>query len=244
MKLISWLSKMNHIDELMLDLLNSQNDSILEILQKKNTELKKMAFRNYHHVLLKKWFIGLVVVVVSFSFGLILGSFISGKTVSLDTSSIDNLTKTIITPSMTMNGLFVTFIPVISFFFLSEIKEMEKESKTDSEKLSKKYGDQGIVKNEIEKRIKYEHAFFHNFRTGILNYVRTYVTIGLVSLLFLLFSYVFLSSILFLILDIEVLAILLFGIYPIISVALYKPSLTLVTIPLKDGEQQEIMVYD
>jgi hypothetical protein len=233
---------MNHIDEFMLDLLNSQNKSVLDILREKNCELKKAAFKNYHKVLLGKWLMGLAFVAVGAVIGLVISNLIPASAIYSNASTLDNLTKTIVAPSLTMNGLFVTFIPVIGFFFLSEIKEMEKEAREDSDRLAKNVGKQEEAKIEIEKRVKYEHAFFYNFKTGILNYIRSYVTIALASLLFLLFAYALFSSALFLIADILALVVLLVGIYPIISVALNKPALTLVTIFLKDGEQ-EMMLY-
>src|SRR5665647_2297084 len=133
---------MNHIDEFMLDLLNNQNQSILEILRKKNSELKKVAFQNYHYVLLKKWLFGLAFVGLGVLIGLLTylvptGNLITGVVSTANASAIDNLAKTLIAPSITMNVLFITFIPVIGFFFLSEIKEMEKESKENSEEIAK-----------------------------------------------------------------------------------------------------------
>ena len=158
-------------------------------------------------------------------------------------TSFDNLIPTIIAPSITISGLFITLTPVISFFFLSEAKEMEKEGREDKEKIRKEIGDDKKAIMELDNMVKYEHVFFHNLRSGILNYVRTYVSIALFSLFILLGTYI-INSGLFFISDILILALLLTGVFPIISVALYKPVLALVTIFLKDGKKELIMYSD
>lgn len=144
-----------------------------------------------------------------------------------------------------MNGLFITFTPVIAFFFLSEIKEMEKESQANSEKIKKIVDQEGEEEalNEFNHMVNYEHAFFHNFRSGLIKYVGTYITLALGSLLLLFFTYALLSSPFFLITDIMVLVILLVGVFPIVSVAFNKPVLTLITFNFVD-RKQEIITYD
>jgi hypothetical protein len=56
-------------------------------------------------------------------------------------------------------------------------------------------------------------------------------------------TYFILSPSLFLVADVLIIVILLTGIFPIISIALNKPGLTLVTLNLKDGKK-EIITYD
>lgn len=237
---------MNHIDELMLNLLNNQSKSTLEILKEKNEELKNLAFKNYHWELLKRWMIGLGFVGVGVIVGIVVfaltpQNLLIAALSSSSSFSVGDLTKSLIAPSLTMNGLFVTLLPVIGFFFLTEVKDWEKESRENTERLTQNIGKKEDSKKEVAKRAKYEHAFFTNIRCGILSYMRSYVTIGLGSLLFLLFAYVLLNSALFLLTVVLVPVILLTGIFPIISIALNKPALTLVTIPLENGEQEILL---
>ena len=212
---------MNSIDEKMLDMLN--NTSLLDQLKKENSKLKKDAFRNYHFVLLKKWLIIISVAFIGVFLGLAV-SYVAPPVVSTTGQiSLSTLTPTIIGPSITINGLFITLTPVISFFFLSEIKEMDKESKMDREKLRSNITDNKEAITELDKLINYEHAFSYNLRCGVLSYVRTYVYIALTSLFILLATYL-LNPALFFIADLLVLAVLLTGIFPVLSVALLDQS--------------------
>jgi hypothetical protein len=68
---------------------------------------------------------------IACSFGLV-GVLSQNQTVA-----INNLASSLIAPSITMNGLFITFTPVIAFFFLSEIKDLEKESEAEQENIKK-----------------------------------------------------------------------------------------------------------
>jgi hypothetical protein len=113
----------------------------------------------------------------------------------------------------------------------------------DAEEIRKEIGNGEEALKELDNMITYEHVFFHNLRSGILNYVRTYVSIALLSL-FVLFATYIINSVLFFVADILILCLLLTGVFPIISVALYKPVLTLVTIFLKDGKKELIMYSD
>jgi hypothetical protein len=50
---------------------------------------------------------------------------------------------------------------------------MEKEGREDKEKIRKEIVDNKEANMELDNMVKYEHVFFHNLRSGILNYVRT-----------------------------------------------------------------------
>jgi hypothetical protein len=91
--------------------------------------------------------------------------------------------------------------------------------------------------------VKYERTFFHNFRTGLIKYVGTYLTIALGSLLLLFYAFSLLDSPFFLIIDIIVLATLLFGVFPIVTVAFKKSTKTLITLFFKD-EEHELITYE
>jgi hypothetical protein len=234
--------RLDSFDKKFLELLNTK--STLDWLKKQNAELREAAFKNYHHVLLKRWLLTIVLLFVGGSIGLALG-LIAGTNSStsglpIGTAFLDNLAKTLIAPSVTINGLFITFMPVICFFFLSQFKEMEKESQVDIEELRKNVAYEEAEIEELQIRSKYEHVFFHNFRSGIINYLRTYVTLALFSLIFLIIVYVTLSSVFFLFFDIVVLASLLTGIAPIITVVLNESTLRPITIFFKEGKKEII----
>jgi uncharacterized protein YacL len=129
---------MSRIDEKMLELLN--NPTILEQLKNESSKLKEVAFKNYHYVLLKKWLLIVGIVFIGFFIGLAISYFSSSSASFNGQTSFDSLIPTIIAPSITISGLFITLTPVISFFFLSETKEMEKESREDKGEIRKKLG--------------------------------------------------------------------------------------------------------
>jgi hypothetical protein len=64
---------MNSIDERMLELLNKP--SVPEQLKNENAKIKEAAFKNYYHVLLKKWLFIVGGVFAGFFIGLVLGYF-------------------------------------------------------------------------------------------------------------------------------------------------------------------------
>jgi len=80
----------------------------------------------------------------------------------------------------------------------------------------------------IDSAYDLSYTFWHNVRSGVLRYVRTYLVVSILSLFVLLYLFVVASSALFLLADLCLLLFILTGVFPIIDVALYKPALKLV----------------
>jgi hypothetical protein len=127
-----------------------------------------------------------------------------------------------------MNGLFVAFVPVISFFYIAEIKEIQKRSEEDLLEDKKQFTEAEDLK-VADSALNLVRAFWHNYRTGVLKYTRTFLIVSLVSLFSLLFLYMALDSGLFITIDIFLLFSILCGIFPIVSTALDRPTLKLKT---------------
>ena len=200
----------------------------IEEMKKKLPELEESAFKNYHRVLLKIW----LKMIALIGFGLFLGLLVSifvpfPPATPLDPSEIEEMARALLAPSITMNGLFITFVPIISFFFIEEVKEHQKvilELWTEHEKKFEREEDLEVV----NRFYGLEHILGHNMRSGVLRYTRTYLIISLFSLFFILQLYIILSPALFMLFDTTLLLIIFTGIFPIISIALYKPALRLV----------------
>src|SRR5208283_2867595 len=143
---------MTRIDEKMLELLN--NPTVLQQLKNENSKLKEAAFKNYYYVLLKKWLIIIGGVFAGIFIGLAVSYFFPSSVSSNGQTSFDSLIPTIIAPSITISGLFITLTPVISFFFLSEAKEIEKEGREDKGKIRKEIGDDKEANMELDNMVK------------------------------------------------------------------------------------------
>ena len=206
----------------------------IEEMRKKIPELEESAFKNYHWVLLKIW----LKMIAMIGFGLFLGilaiTFIPFPPVTpIEPSKIEEMARVLLAPSITMNGLFITFVPIISFFYIEEIKEQQKtilDLWTEQEKKLEREDDLEVV----NRFYGLDHILRHNIRSGVLKYTKTYITISLFSLFFILQLYILLSPALFILVDTTLLLIIFTGIFPIISIALYKPALRLVKYVIPD----------
>ena len=200
----------------------------IEEMRKKIPELEESAFTNYHWILLKIW----LKMIALIGFGLFLGVlviiFVPFPPVTpLEPYKIEEMARVLLAPSITMNGLFITFVPIISFFFIEEVKEHQKiilELWTEQEKKFQREDDLEVV----NRFYGLDHILRHNIRSGVLRYTRTYLIISLFSLFFVLQLYTILSPALFILVDTTLLLVIFTGIFPIISTALYKPALRLV----------------
>lgn len=200
----------------------------IEEMKKKIPELEEIAFKNYHWVLLKAWLLFIILIPIGLILGIVVFHFIPVDISPLEPSKIEEIAKTLIAPSVTMNGLFIAFVPVISFFYIEEIKENQKDVKEGLQEEKKRFKE-----NEDLKTIDYffDLAFtlWHNIRSGVLKYTRTYLSVSILSLFYLVIFYVALSPIIFMLADACLLIIILTGVFPIINFALYKPTLKLRT---------------
>ena len=208
-------------------------------MKKEIPELEEIAFKNYHRALLKKWLLLITLIPIGVILGIVVFHFISVHVSPLEPSKIEEIAKTLVAPSVTVNGLFIAFVPVISFFYIEEIKEKQKDVKEELQEEKKRFKE-----NEDLKTIDYVYGLastlWHNIRSGVLKYTRTYLSVSILSLFYLVIFYVVLSPTIFILADVCLLVIILTGVFPIIDIALYKPALKLATYVIPEKIVKEI----
>ena len=211
---------------------NEENKE-LEKLRKDIHELRENANTNYHWELLKQWItmIGLLVVVyviVSIT-AVIVGRFMTLPE-PIELSKIEGISSVIFQAIITINGLIIGFVPLISFFFAREVRERERGCKQDWKEEKEKY------KEEKQRLINEYYTclimLWHNVRSGVLRYTQTYVltSVFLQSMLVSIYVGTMVSGIASLCILISscVMFVVITGLFPIINIALYEPALRFV----------------
>jgi hypothetical protein len=210
---------------------NKKKKKDIEEMKNRMPELKRLAFSNYYWALLKQWLTAIGFIIAGVSLGVVL-SFIAPPlpNLPLSSSNIQDIAKTIIAPSITTYGFFLTSVPVISFFYIQEIKEEQKQVMASLLEEKKRFTDEEDLKI-VNSAYTYSDTFWYNLRIGVLKYVRTYLIVGVSALFSLTYLYFLLSLVnaaLFILIDISLMVIILTGIVPIVNVALSKPARKLV----------------
>ena len=206
-------------------------------------ELKKLVNTNYHHVLLKIWGKAIIILFLFVGVAFIMAylaylSYIPAPQITIEKSKIEDIAKTVFTATMTLNGLIIGFLPVVVFFYVKEIKEeqqfIEREKVEEIEECE--------VLEDSKNRGRYIQVFDwyytllstfkQNLRSGVLNYLKTYLFVSLLLLfyLLLLYNYMILNNLapLFMLIDVIFLMISLTGIFPIVYIALTAPTYRIV----------------
>ena len=222
---------------------NPEDDEEINKLKKDIIEFGKNANTNYHKLLLKKWAITFGFIIIGIVFGVVLFYFTSVHNVlpnipPIESTKIEEISTVIFNATITINGLIIGFIPLISFFFVKEIREHENVLKQFRNKEQKE---------AKGKKLKLIKTFYNlvlmtgqNMRSGVLRYTQTYVFVTIMLQVYLVIAYAGLTgrelSGLFLIIDFIFLSVVVTGLNPIISLALNQPSFKLVKyiIPQKE----------
>jgi hypothetical protein len=194
-------------------------------------DLEKWVQTDVRWLLLRKWliYVGFVPIGLILGYAIAYFRLIPIPISSYPTQSQTNdIAKSIIAPSITMNGLFIAFVPVIAFFFVAEIRDKQKSMEEDLLEERKQFSEAEDLKL-FDSAFSLVNAFWHNFRVGVLNYTHAYLTFSMFSLFFLLLSYLGLDSGLFMLVDLILLVLVLGGVFPIVDAALSEPSLKLKT---------------
>lgn len=169
----------------------------------------------------KKWYAGARVVLPTFSLILLVVGLVPYSTDQL--SRLEDITKSVLAPSITINGLFIPFFPVITFFFINEIKKYIDTLNYDKEKTinqlkNVKLDNEGNL-TLINEFYQFEEMYWHSMSCDILKYVKKYLTYAIFSLVLLVLTFVMLPKI-FIVFDFLVLILLVLGIFPILDLAL------------------------
>jgi len=221
---------------------NKENDE-LKKLKMEIPLLEEIADKNYHHELLKMWGITigffLIALLVGLCLGLLSSNYVSVPQITVDRSKIEDITKTVFTASVTVSGLILGFVPVVSFFFVRELKEEQKFIRQQRNKQIEKYENQKEDENRednlntINTYYGLHLMLYRNLRSGILNYLRTYLLISLFLLfcLLILFFPMILNDLALFFIFVNTLfaVVILTGISPIVQIALAEPTYRIVT---------------
>jgi hypothetical protein len=200
----------------------------IEEMKEETPRLKEIAFKNYYRLLLKEWLMPIGVFVSGIILGLILYYFIVPKALfPFNTLKAEEIARNILAPSVTMNGLFITFVPVISFFYIQEIKEQKEQIKEEQREKEREFERKEDLK-VVNSSFNLAYVFWNNVKSGILKYLKIYLIISIISLFMLVYVYVLVDSFLFILVDTFLQFTVFTGIFPIINMALYRPSIKLV----------------
>ena len=214
---------------------NEENKE-LEKLRKDVVELQKSAERNWHWLLLKYWLIQILYLGFVPIGLLVIGIIAHFVTLPItlpspiEPSRIEAIAIVVFNATVTINALFIGFVPLISFFFVREIREREHGLEQNWEKELKE------IKGE---KLKLTNAYYnlflmtmHNIRSGVLRYTRTYVTISVFLQFILIFFYILTIGYeiagLCIMIIVSILYIIVAGLLPLVGLALYEPALKFV----------------
>jgi hypothetical protein len=196
-------------------------------------EMKERAFRNYFFKLVKYWSILIIGSLAAPLFLLIIhliGLYLGNPDLQFTytTTDLKAIATSLFAPTITIIGLCITFLPVIIFFYLGNIREKQEKTEKRYRKLISSLSnpeDRKIAKLAYD----YSHAYWHNFRVGILKYLRFYIVNILILLQTVVLFYVIQEQRYgyFLMLAIGVLYAAISGVVPIVQLALNQPGLKL-----------------
>jgi len=229
-----------------------ENEELKEI-RKSNMELMELAGKNFHYYLLKQWVIISLLLPIGILFGALIFYFVKlplPEPIAL--SKLEEISPVVFDATLTLNGLIIGFVPLISFFFVREVREHERDLLQDWKDEEKQRVKEGQSNEEKDKKSKKEEQrkseneklklmnanytlllmVSHNLRSGVLRYARTYVAITILLQITLICAYInavgYEITVLSLLADIIILYVIFGGLIPLISIALYQPALRFV----------------
>lgn len=195
-------------------------------------DLRKMAKVDFYRNLLTKWFFYILIIWLSFILVFQVTSSMNLTLLNFEPSKIEDIGKSILSPSITITGLLASFAPVVGFFFITDMKEKGKESKQlmqeDIDSLNEVDIDEkarGKDRGALLMASKLVETFWENLKIGTLNYIATFVGTAIFILTLILVLYILLNSTLFVMFDVLFLLTIVAGIIPIVQVALINPRL-------------------
>lgn len=200
-------------------------------LKKEISELRERAYENIYREMIKYWVIGISITMGSILLGFfiigIFSRFITFPQLDVDLSKFGEIAPDIFTVTIAVSGVITGFVPLCSFFFLQESREHQKELEQDYEQQKKTSKGEKLKLIETIDYIWF--VIWHNLRSGILKYTRTFVLFSIFLQLMLMEFYVITTvqeiTPLYIIADFIVLMLIITGLFPLINVALYRPAL-------------------
>jgi hypothetical protein len=196
--------------------------------------MRELAERNWHRWLLKYWFYSVVAISVSVSIGFVIGYAIEPQlsqiVTPLEPSEVLDRTKILFGPSITILGISVAFMPVISFFLVNDLKEGKENSMEQWKEKEAKFKENKELATEENLRLvnnycAFDYSSWVNVICGVMQYARTFISASLLSMIILIVAFIGAPSGWFVLVDIWLLTSMLMGIFPILSMAFHKPAL-------------------
>ena len=206
-----------------------------EELRKDIRDLQEEAKRDYYGEMISSWkravAILIVIPLLVILLLVLISYFFPLPKIPVDFTKQAKVASDIFVATITINGVLTGVVPIISFFFISEIKEHYHEIKEDLEKDRTEDSDEKQKLTRSKDTLLY--VVTNNLRSGILKYAKTYITTSILFQVILIATYAVIAeyetmSGLYIFFDISVLNSLVFGIIPIIDIALFRPALRLV----------------
>ena len=176
--------------------------------------------------MLKLWLLPAAAIVTVFGISYVLPS----PAAPVSEASVQTFTNSFIGPSVTIIGLFITFVPLIGFFLVNQLKEQRKDFEADiaeTEESAPEICKNCEAKELVKQSSKIVGVYYKNFTVGVLKYVETFSIVAISSLLFVPLLYFSFNSRNFLSVDFLLLGLLACGVYPVVSVALHKQPVKL-----------------
>lgn len=214
----------------------------LEEIRKEISKLRQQAETNFYKEMRWLW-VKIILVLLSISLasvfiGILLGHFLPVFPHMENPSRDEQITSDLFIATITINGVITGFVPIISFFFNSEVKEDYREIEQELEQQRKVNRDKKQELIGTEKTLYF--MILHNLRSGVLKYTQLFIMVSVLLQFILVGLYLFTVTntmvILYQIVDIPILMIIILGILPIINLALNKPALRFVEVIVKPAE--------
>ena len=208
--------------------------SELERMKKDERKLGELVDRNWHRWLLKYWsyivIIVIVSVVVTSLIANILSLYLSQIITPYEPAAVDEMRSLMLTPSTLIIGISICFMPVISFFFVNDLKEGKEKSIEQWKKKETELKENKEI--ATEENLKILNGYYTSNYTiwvhiicGVTHYARTFLIVSIVSMILLLEFFIILPSGYLIAFIICLLASILSGILPILGLAFYQPVL-------------------
>lgn len=184
---------------------------IISVLDSSNDFLKKLASENFHHLIVRRWidyftlFVSCLFISIVVYFGFL--------NLSVDMLSTRELANNLFDPSMTLVGILIAVVPLVNFSLSDQIAKKEHElQETDWTDVLQYIGNENAGKTRTySKCLK---VASHNFRSGILKFIPTYIIAAVASLIAIILLFIGVNAVVFVIVDITILISLFLGIIP------------------------------
>lgn len=221
---------------------NKKSDSTLTIekqlaeMNELTSKAQKLVNENAFYAFLKIWARNLAATYIGGSIFALIGFYLAtAGQITLTgpifrTGDLESSIAVIVAPSITIIGLVLGFTPVITFFFINNLKDDQKsfeEQRDNNLKILSKHKSINTLENKnlIKNYFSYLRIIVHNRISGVLKYIQWFLFLSIILLPLLIEAYFIFSPVVFLIADLFIIISIAEGIIPILNVCTYKPAI-------------------